>query len=140
MTNTEDVRWKQRFENYRRSLSHLKEAVSAKEQTKIVEAATIQFFEITLELGWKMLKDYLKAEKKLVTSPRDTIKQAFEYQLIDQGDAWFEALDDRNRAAHIYSEDQASKIYHNICDKHLAVLNQLEKDFQNKLNESNTTT
>jgi nucleotidyltransferase substrate binding protein (TIGR01987 family) len=40
-------------------------------------AGLIQFFEMSFELGWKVLKDYLEEEGFTVESPRDAIKQAF---------------------------------------------------------------
>jgi hypothetical protein len=59
----EDIRWKQRFENYDKALGRLQEAITAvgKEPgNHLYEMATIQAFEFTIELGWKVLKDYLK--------------------------------------------------------------------------------
>lgn len=54
----------------------------------IERAGMIQFFEMTFELAWKLLKDYQEEEGFIVKSPRDAIKQAFQYQLIKNGQAW----------------------------------------------------
>lgn len=51
-----------------------------------------------------MMKDYLVAEGYEVKSPRETIKQAFQYGLIEDGTLWLEALEKRNLSAHTYDE------------------------------------
>ena len=56
----QDIRYKQRFENFEKSFLLLKEAISIKNPSIVEEAGVIQFFEITFELAWKMMKDYLE--------------------------------------------------------------------------------
>ena len=43
---------------------------------------------MTFELAWKVLKDYLESEGYMVKSHRETIKQAFQIGLIDNGHVW----------------------------------------------------
>ena len=38
---------------------------------------------MSFELAWKVLKDYLEYEEFEVKSPRQTIKQAFQIELIE---------------------------------------------------------
>ena len=60
---TEDIRWKQRFDNLQRAFGMLQEAVQAHTQTpdnKLIQMALIKAFEMTFELSWKTMKDYLK--------------------------------------------------------------------------------
>jgi hypothetical protein len=59
---TEDIRWKQRFNNYRNALQTLTEAAALAQQrplTKLEQQGLIQGFEFTHELAWNVLKDYL---------------------------------------------------------------------------------
>ncbi|WP_342774217.1 nucleotidyltransferase substrate binding protein [Aquibacillus sediminis] len=58
-----------------------KESIS----TELERAGIIQFFETTFELAWKVLKDYLEAEGYVAKSPRDSIKQAFQAEIIEDG-------------------------------------------------------
>lgn len=56
------------------------------------------------------MKDYLESQQLSTKSPRETIKQAFQIGLIDEGHIWIGALSDRNLTVHTYDEalDDAS--------------------------------
>ena len=54
-----DVRWKQRFDNFRKAISQLKEFIEKPELNKFEKQGLIQCFEYTFELAWKTMKDYL---------------------------------------------------------------------------------
>ena len=98
------LRFRQRFSNYEKSLRQLKMTVEKESLNEIEKAGLIQFFEVGFELAWKVMKDYLVAEGYEVKSPRESIKQAFQYGLIDDGALWLEALEKRNLSAHTYDE------------------------------------
>ena len=56
-----DIRWTQRFKNYKRALAQLKEAVRLFRErplSLIEQQGLIQAFEYTHELSWKTLQDY----------------------------------------------------------------------------------
>jgi nucleotidyltransferase substrate binding protein (TIGR01987 family) len=60
-----DVRWRQRFQNYRQALSRLSDAVALSRQrplSDLEQQGLIQAFEFTHELGWNVLKDYLEEQ------------------------------------------------------------------------------
>ena len=110
MTNP-DIRWVQHFSNFQKALARLREAVALPDPSKIVREGMIQRFEYTYELGWKVLKDYLhQAGFGDVRSPRDTIRRAFEQELIADGTAWLLMLDDRNLTSHTYNEETARQV------------------------------
>jgi len=107
----EVVRWQQRFQNYQKSLNYLEDALTIKEPDIIQRAGIIQFFEMTLELAWHTMKDYLESQGFLnLNSPRDTIKKAFEIELIGGGHEWLKALEDRNLTSHSYDEEIAAEV------------------------------
>lgn len=58
----QDIRWQQRFQNFEKALRGLEEALAIEQPDVVQRAGLIQFFEITFELAWKLLKDYLEAE------------------------------------------------------------------------------
>ena len=114
-----DVRWKQRLSNLSKSLAHLAQAVEIETPSIIQQAGTIQFFEMSFELAWKTLKDYLEEQGFVdVKSPKATIKKAFEIELITDGHLWLEALENRNLAAHTYDDQTAQEIYKLICQSY----------------------
>ena len=87
---------------------------------------------MTFELAWKVLKDYLEADGYSVKSPRETIKQAFQNELINDGHIWLEALSDRNLATHTYDEKVANKMIKEIIERYYPEFklmhDKLEKD------------
>ena len=61
------------------------------------------------------VKDYAQDKGRLdANSPKDAFRVAADLGLIDDLQIWFEFLNNRNTAAHIYDEDSANKIYSNI--------------------------
>ena len=73
-----DVRWKQRFSNFSKSMNYLEQALTIQSPDIVQKAGIIQFFEMSFELSWKVLKDYLEEQGfEDVKSPRAAIKQAF---------------------------------------------------------------
>lgn len=55
-----DVRWRQRFENYSKSLRNLESALAIESPDIVQRAGMILFFETVFELSWKVMKDYLE--------------------------------------------------------------------------------
>jgi nucleotidyltransferase substrate binding protein (TIGR01987 family) len=109
-----DVRWKQRFINFEKSYKLLNQYINQPIETELERAGIIQFFEISFELSWKLMKDYLEAQELSVKSPRETIKQAYQIGLIDDGHVWIDALSDRNLTVYTYDEDMAKKMVSDI--------------------------
>jgi nucleotidyltransferase substrate binding protein (TIGR01987 family) len=75
---------------------------------------TIQRFEFSIELFWKLLKRILAAKGVVVQYPRDVLKQAYAGNLIDNETEWLAMLRDRNLSSHTYNEDLALEIYERI--------------------------
>jgi nucleotidyltransferase substrate binding protein (TIGR01987 family) len=76
--------------------------------------ATIQRFEFSIELFWKLLKRMLTAKGVQVQYPRDVLRQAYAGSLIDNESLWLAMLQDRNLSSHTYNEDLALEIYARI--------------------------
>lgn len=118
MDELKDVRWKQRFENFNKVYILLEKYSKESELNQLEQAGIIQFFEMTFELAWKVLKDYLEKDGFIVKSPREAIKQAFQNDLINDGHIWIEALSNRNLTTHTYDSELANKIVKEIIDKY----------------------
>lgn len=124
----QDVRWKQRFSNFQKSLGLLEDAIRISNPDIIQKAGLIQFFEVSFELSWNVLKDYL-LEKGFsdVLYPRDSIKKAFEMEIIVDGHLWLEALKNRNLTTHTYDEELADKVVELIRFSYYPILKKLQE-------------
>lgn len=117
-----DIRWRQRFQNLEKAFNQLTVAVGKKDLSDLEKAGCIQFYEFTFELAWKTLNDYLKFQKVDVKFPRDTIKEAFRYDLIDDGDLWMDMLEKRNLMSHTYDETSADLAYNLISGSYYTAI------------------
>lgn len=125
MNNLKEIRWKQRFENFDKSYKLLKKYSDKPITTELERAGIIQFFEMTFELAWKVLKDYLESEGYTLKSPRETVKQAFQIGLIDNGHVWIDALSNRNLTTHTYDEELANKMTNEILSAYIPELEKM---------------
>jgi nucleotidyltransferase substrate binding protein (TIGR01987 family) len=129
----QDIRWVQRFRNFEKAFLLLKETVQIKKPSVVERAGLIQFFEMTFELAWKLLKDYEEEEGFVVKSPRDAIKQAFQANIINSGHDWIDALKDRNLTTHTYHEATAVEVEEKIRTKYYPILEELYVDFKTRI-------
>jgi nucleotidyltransferase substrate binding protein (TIGR01987 family) len=128
-----DIRWKQRFENYEKAYLPLEKAAQIEDPSETERAGIIQFFEMAFELSWKLLKDYLEAEGYVIKSPRQAIKQAIQANVINNSHQWVDALQDRNLTVHTYHEETAIEVEDNIMEFYLPMLKELYDDFKSKV-------
>jgi len=127
----QDIRWKQRHFNFGKAMALLSAALAITSPDVTQKAGVIQFFEISFEMAWNTLKDYLEYQGHTgLRSPRDTLKKAFEVGLISDGHAWLELLNDRNLSTHIYDEEKISEIDQLIRTKYMTLLKDLYSSFE----------
>jgi len=55
----EDIRYIQRFENFKKSFLLLENALKITNPSIVEKGGIIHFFKTTFELAWKLFKDYL---------------------------------------------------------------------------------
>lgn len=119
--NTQDIRWKQRFDNYSKAFHELKEGLALANDrplTKLEKQGVIQGFEYTHELAWNLLKDYLEFQGHVgLIGSRDTTREAFKRGLIADGETWMEMIKSRNLTSHAYDKDTAEQIYTTIFSR-----------------------
>lgn len=120
-----DIRWKQRFSNFKKATMQLTEFIEKGELNKFEVQGFIQCFEYTFELAWKTMKDYLEQEGFDVKSPRKAIQTAFQMQLINDGHTWIDALEKRNLMAHTYDETKAKEAEGLIRNKYYTMIQEL---------------
>ena len=130
-----EIRWKQRFENFKKANTNLIETadcIKQNELNKIYTMALIQAFEMSFELAWKTIKDYLENDGILTDSPRTAIKEAFSSRLIEDGQLWINMMEVRNKTSHTYKEEYANVVANEILDVYIPLLSKLEKIFEEK--------
>ena len=125
-----DIRWKQRFQNFKKAYCQFYDAVSAVDNlSELEKEGMIQRFEYTFELAWKTLKDFLKHKNVDAKYPRDVIKKAFEYEIIEDGEIWLEMMEQRNLMAHTYREEIFTAATKIICEKYIHAITQVYQFF-----------
>lgn len=130
--NQKEIRWHQRFENFEKSFLLLKQSLDIANPSIVERAGLIQFFEVTFELSWKLLKDYLESQNVNPQFPRDVIKEAFHYEIITDGDIWMTMLGDRNLTVHTYNETKAAEIEDKIRNLFFPALDRLYRSMKEK--------
>ena len=111
MMEQHDIRWKQRFQNFEKTLFYLDQALNIQKPDVTQRAGIVQFFELSYELAWKVLKDYLEEQGFTdIATPRAVIKKSFEIGIISNGHQWLQLLDDRNLTSHTYDETKALEV------------------------------
>ena len=137
MFEINDVRWKQRFENYERaylSLVKSENALKLDQGNEYIQDSLIQRYEYTIELAWKTMKDYLESEGFVeVSSPKKAVRKAFQENLITDGSAWITALNDRNRTTHAYEASMASEISADIRSSHIPIFREFYLCLKDKI-------
>ena len=126
-----DVRQIQRFSNFEKSYLNLNKAFEIENPSKVEKAGIIQFYEMAFELAWKVMKDYLEEQGYVVRSPREAIKQAFSFGLVDDAYEWIDALHDRNLMTHTYDEGTADRVVYSI-----SCINPARMSFEQLLTQS----
>lgn len=130
-----DVRWLQRFSNYRKALAKLGKAVDIvswemdmdSDIDELLEEGLIQRYEYTHELAWKVMKDYAEYQGITgISGSRDAIRQTLRFGLIDD-DNWMNSIWDRNLTSHQYDEDTAHSVVRNIIEIYYPLFVKYEK-------------
>lgn len=123
----QDIRWKQRFDNYKKALQNLNDAVELMNDrplSKLEKQGLIQSFEFTHELSWKVMKDFLEFNGvDGIMGSRDTFRIAFNNGLIEDGELWIKTIADRNLSSHTYDETTANNLAEKICKEYAGIFN-----------------
>ncbi|MGH8679380.1 MAG: HI0074 family nucleotidyltransferase substrate-binding subunit [Burkholderiales bacterium] len=130
MSNNDDIRWRQRLENYEKAVAELREACGQKEYNKLERAGLIQLFELTFELGWKTLQDILAYEGQAVGGARTALREVHRLELISDIDGWIAMLEVRNRLTHAYDEKAVLATVNVILENYQFLLERLMRDLR----------
>lgn len=124
----QDTRWKQRFSNFSRALSLLREAMEEDvfSLKQLEKEGIIQRFEYTFELAWKVLKDKMEFDGIVLDqiSPKAVVRQAFAAKYINDPDTWLKMIGDRNLMSHTYDFVKFEAVIQSIADAYLPMLDE----------------
>lgn len=129
-----EIRWIQRFDNFKRAFTRLADAAAQAKQRKLSELeeqGLIQAFEFTHELAWNTLKDFLEARGTVVKiyGSRDATREAFAADLIENGEAWMKMIEHRNETSHTYNEAIANAIVEAILMRYVTEFEGFQRRF-----------
>ncbi|RYG29026.1 MAG: nucleotidyltransferase [Chitinophagaceae bacterium] len=102
----QDVRWKQRFQNFSRAVKLLQEVaeLDIAKLSLLEKEGIIQRFEFSVELAWKTLKDKMESDGIILDriSPKMVLKEAYKAKYIQDIEVWLKMINDRNLLSHTY--------------------------------------
>lgn len=138
VSETPDIRWKQRFGNFDRACGLLEEALRTRAPesfSDLEKEGLVQRFEYTFELAWKTLKDYLEYTGVVLeqVTPRHVIRQAFSARILEDGQGWIDMLEHRNLLSHRYDRQTFDRAVAAIAGTYLGALQKVRAWLREKL-------
>lgn len=127
-------RFEERKEDLKKATNKLNEALK-EEVTDLEIDGILHRFEFTFELAWKTMKDFLEYNgiSENIGSPREILRRAFESHLIEDGEEWINMMLARNSLSHLYNEETSRKIYKEIKENYIKLLEKLNQRFETLL-------
>ena len=110
-----------RYRSFCRSLDNLADAKGKDSSDKFVLSGTVQMFNLSFDLAWKVMKDILVKRLGVLDyalgSPRGNLEAAFANGLIND-DVWIQMLKTRNQLAHDYDGSLAERSFDQIVGEY----------------------
>lgn len=133
----DDIRWIQRFSNYKKALSNLTEAVDlakTRELSNLEKQGLIQAFKFTHELSWNTIKDFYQSMGDMnIQGSRDAFRLAFKRGLIEDGDIFMKSIKSRQLSVHTYNEDSAEQVVQDVIKYYHKAFVALAKQFEKEI-------
>lgn len=114
-----------RYRSFCKSLDNLADAKGKNPEDKFVLSGTVQMFNLSFDLSWKVMKDIITEYHGVLEyptgSPRETLRMAYSVGIIDD-DVWLEMLRARNNLAHDYDGALAQKYFGMITSRYYELM------------------
>ena len=136
MSNTDEIRWKQRLASFGLTLAQLNEACMQESYSTLERVGLVKMFENCFNLSWIVLKDLLFYEGYEEKVPRSAIRRSFAVEYIDEQDCelLLEAMGKRNILNHAYQESAAREAEMLIKNRYHPVLVRLHSTLSARAN------
>lgn len=95
--------------NLEKALTNLERAIQIPKDRELVAEGTIHRFEMTIELFWKTLQRAIKFEGTKVSTPRESLKEAFRLGWLHDEQVWLDMVDSRNTTSHEYLDEELAE-------------------------------
>lgn len=132
-----ELRWKQRFQNFEnayKTFCRTQERQTQEPDDEIIQMALVQAFVFTYELAWNVMKDYLENEGfDEVKNAKQTIRVAFQAELITDAEKWMEMIQKRNLASRTYNQTILDETVAYINDEFFPLVRKLYEDLKTEL-------
>jgi nucleotidyltransferase substrate binding protein (TIGR01987 family) len=132
-----EIRWKQRFQNFEsayQTFFRTLERLKSEPDDEIIQMALVQAFEFTYELAWNVMKDYLENDGfDEVKNAKQTIRTAFQAELITDAEGWMETIQKRNMASHAYNQTILHETVTFIQDEFFPLVRKFREDLKARL-------
>ncbi len=133
MNDNIDIRWMQRFQNFENAFRYLQEMANRETYSEVDIDATIQRFEVTFELAWKVLQDYLEEEGYTeYRGPKKVLAKAFQDSILVDGETWMRMHEDRNILSHAYDHKTSREIFRRIISIYLPAIEAMYTKLKNE--------
>lgn len=131
-----------KYDNFIGSFNVLKNADrKVADQYELYRTGVIGQFNLTFELAWKVLQAVLRLHSVAEAetgSPREIIKLGFKVGFITDEQVWLDIQKDRNKAVHVYNEDDIDEIIDRIFSRYIPAFEDFANMMQTKIDEVNT--
>jgi nucleotidyltransferase substrate binding protein (TIGR01987 family) len=122
-----DIRWQQRFSNYKKALAQLQKFIDKGALNELEEQGLIKSFEYTYELAWNTIKDFYEGQGETgIQGSRDAFRIAINRRLVQDGDTWMQMIESRIKTSHTYDEEVADEIASDILNAYHPLFIQLQ--------------
>ena len=136
----DDIRWQQRFQNFKRAFALLSEAMEQdiSQFNQLEKEGVIQRFEFTFELAWKVLKDKMEHDGLTIDqiSPRAVVRLAYQAKYIADADVWLRMIGDRNLMSHTYDSAKFEAVLQSIAKEYLPMLSEWQLSLMQQIVET----
>ncbi len=119
------------LKDYKEALAELSDTlylVNSKGMDEKLEQKIIRTFEVTHELAMLTIGEYFKKQgRKPFSGSRDATVEAFNEELIDDGEGWLDMIICRIKYNPLYPEDYQPILVENIRKKYIKLLENFER-------------
>jgi nucleotidyltransferase substrate binding protein (TIGR01987 family) len=122
--------FKGKYENFLKALATLEKGVveyNDNPDSEVMKAGIVKMYEYTWALSWKTIKAYLEDQNiEFMPSPRQTIKEAYQLNILEDEETWISILDDRNIMNHTYDQMKANELVKKIITYYIDAFKHLK--------------